>query len=79
MTMGIVPIIVLKFSIIIIIIIIIIITLTNYLLRLSDVLLLLLQTAREFLPSMLEKNHGHIVNIASMSAKSGTAFLVDYR
>nr|KAG5701120.1 hypothetical protein BaRGS_002596 [Batillaria attramentaria] len=27
---------------------------------------------------MMEKNAGHIVNIASMSAKSGTAFLVDY-
>ncbi|XP_076456986.1 estradiol 17-beta-dehydrogenase 11-like [Babylonia areolata] len=35
-------------------------------------------TVREFLPSMLEKNQGHIVNIASMAAKSGTAFLVDY-
>ena len=39
----------------------------------------LLQTVREFLPSMLEKNCGHIVNIASMAAKSGSAFLVDYR
>ncbi|XP_070183982.1 estradiol 17-beta-dehydrogenase 11-like [Littorina saxatilis] len=35
-------------------------------------------TAREFLPAMMEKNRGHIVNIASMSAKGGTAFLVDY-
>ena len=43
------------------------------------VFLNILQTVREFLPSMLEKNCGHIVNIASMAAKSGTAFLVDYR
>ena len=31
------------------------------------------------MPAMLEKNCGHIVTIASMSAKSGTAYLVDYR
>ncbi|XP_046547395.1 17-beta-hydroxysteroid dehydrogenase 13-like [Haliotis rubra] len=35
-------------------------------------------TVREFLPSMLEANNGVIMNIASSSAKSGTAFLVDY-
>ncbi|KAJ8322333.1 hypothetical protein KUTeg_000804 [Tegillarca granosa] len=35
-------------------------------------------TVQEFLPAMLEKNKGHIVTIASMSAKSGTALLVDY-
>ncbi|XP_048256724.1 17-beta-hydroxysteroid dehydrogenase 13-like isoform X2 [Haliotis rufescens] len=35
-------------------------------------------TVREFLPPMLEANKGVIMNIASASAKSGTAFLVDY-
>lgn len=35
-------------------------------------------TVKEFMPAMLEKNSGHIVTIASMSAKSGTAYLVDY-
>ncbi|XP_048728483.2 estradiol 17-beta-dehydrogenase 11-like [Ostrea edulis] len=35
-------------------------------------------TCQEFMPAMLTDNRGHIVTIASMSAKSGTAFLVDY-
>ncbi|ESP00211.1 hypothetical protein LOTGIDRAFT_200993 [Lottia gigantea] len=35
-------------------------------------------TVKEFLPYMMERNKGHIVNVASMSAKSGTAYLVDY-
>lgn len=35
-------------------------------------------TCQEFMPAMMEDNRGHIVTIASMSAKSGTAFLVDY-
>lgn len=35
-------------------------------------------TVKEFLPSMLEKNHGHIVTIASMAGLTGHAGLVDY-
>ncbi|KAK3088330.1 hypothetical protein FSP39_017729 [Pinctada imbricata] len=35
-------------------------------------------TVKEFLPSMMEQNRGHIVTIASMAAKAGTAYLVDY-
>ncbi|XP_071105717.1 17-beta-hydroxysteroid dehydrogenase 13-like [Haliotis cracherodii] len=35
-------------------------------------------TVREFLPAMLEADSGIIVNISSGTAKSGTAFLVDY-
>lgn len=35
-------------------------------------------TTREFLPAMITKKKGHIVTISSMSAKSGTALLVDY-
>ncbi|XP_033726839.1 17-beta-hydroxysteroid dehydrogenase 13-like [Pecten maximus] len=35
-------------------------------------------TTREFLPAMISKKKGHIVTISSMSAKSGTALLVDY-
>lgn len=35
-------------------------------------------TVREFLPAMLKNNQGHIVNVASMAAKTGAAFLVDY-
>jgi hypothetical protein len=30
------------------------------------------------LPHMLENNHGHVVTVASMAGKSGTAGLVDY-
>ena len=37
-----------------------------------------LQTGKTFIPSMLEKNHGHIVTIASMAGKTGCAGLVDY-
>ncbi|XP_044133499.1 17-beta-hydroxysteroid dehydrogenase 13-like [Bufo gargarizans] len=35
-------------------------------------------TTREFLPSMMRKNHGHIVTIASSAGLFGVAFLVDY-
>lgn len=35
-------------------------------------------TVRAFLPSMLERNNGHIVTVASMSGKIGTPFLVNY-
>lgn len=35
-------------------------------------------TLKAFLPSMLEKNHGHIVNIASGAGLAGVAGLVDY-
>ncbi|KAK6173678.1 hypothetical protein SNE40_017086 [Patella caerulea] len=35
-------------------------------------------TMKEFLPYMMKTNRGHVVNVASMSAKSGTAYLVDY-
>ncbi len=30
------------------------------------------------MPSMIEKNHGHLVTIASMAGKFGTAGLCDY-
>ncbi len=33
---------------------------------------------KAFLPSIIEKNHGHIVTIASMAALYGTAGLCDY-
>lgn len=35
-------------------------------------------TCRQFLPSMINRNSGHIVNIASMAAKKGVAYLTDY-
>lgn len=41
-------------------------------------LLNLLQTTKAFLPKMLEKNHGHIVTIASMAGHVGIAKMVDY-
>ena len=34
--------------------------------------------AKEFLPSMVKKNHGHIVGISSLSAIISPAFLADY-
>ena len=33
---------------------------------------------REFLPAMIEKNSGHVINVASMAGKAGVAYLVDY-
>lgn len=35
-------------------------------------------TTKAFLPSMLEKDHGHIVTIASLAGHAGAAKLVDY-
>lgn len=35
-------------------------------------------TVKNFLPGMLERDHGHIVTIASMAGKAGVAGLVDY-
>ncbi|KAK0427968.1 hypothetical protein QR680_010518 [Steinernema hermaphroditum] len=35
-------------------------------------------TTKAFLPQMLEKNHGHVVVIASMAGLTGVAGLVDY-
>lgn len=35
-------------------------------------------TLREFLPSMIEKNSGMVINVASMAGKGGVAYLVDY-
>jgi len=35
-------------------------------------------TVKSFLPKMLEKNHGHIVTIASQAGRCGTAGLADY-
>jgi all-trans-retinol dehydrogenase (NAD+) len=38
----------------------------------------LMWTVRAFLPSMLSRNHGHIVTVASMAGHCGQAGLVDY-
>ena len=38
----------------------------------------LLQTIKQFLPSMLVKDHGHIVAIGSMLGTDGIAGTVDY-
>lgn len=35
-------------------------------------------TLREFLPAMIEKNAGMVINVASMAGKGGVAYLVDY-
>lgn len=35
-------------------------------------------TCRQFLPQMINHNSGHIVNVASMAAKRGVAYLTDY-
>lgn len=35
-------------------------------------------TAKNFLPGMIERNHGHVITVASMAGKSGVAGLVDY-
>lgn len=40
--------------------------------------LALFWTARAFLPAMLQRDHGHIVTIASAGGIAGTARLVDY-
>lgn len=40
--------------------------------------LALFWTARAFLPSMIERGHGHIVTIASAAGLIGTPFLTDY-
>ena len=37
-----------------------------------------LQTVKSFLPSMLARNHGHIVTIASAAGLFGVNGLVDY-
>lgn len=37
-----------------------------------------LQTTKAFLPAMLEKDHGHIVTIASLAGHVGITKLVDY-
>ena len=37
-----------------------------------------LQTTKAFLPAMLEKNHGHIVTIASSAGLFGVTGLADY-
>jgi all-trans-retinol dehydrogenase (NAD+) len=39
---------------------------------------LFLQTTKAFLPNMLEKDHGHIVTIASLAGHVGISKLVDY-
>lgn len=36
------------------------------------------QTIKAFVPAMMKKNHGHIVNIASSAGLFGVAGLVDY-
>lgn len=36
------------------------------------------QTAKAFLPTMLEKNHGHLVTIASSAGLFGVTGLADY-
>ena len=33
---------------------------------------------KAFLPQMIEKNHGHLVTVASMAGKFGSAGLCDY-
>ena len=37
-----------------------------------------IKTIKEFLPSMLQHNHGHIVSIASIAGCTGLAGAVDY-
>ena len=37
-----------------------------------------LQTLKSFLPSMLSRNHGHVVTIASMAGIVGVNGLIDY-
>jgi hypothetical protein len=37
------------------------------------------QMVKTFLPKMIEQNHGHIVNMASMSAFTAVSFIADYR
>ena len=36
------------------------------------------QLGKAFLPSIISKNHGHVVTIASMAGMFGTAGLCDY-
>lgn len=36
------------------------------------------QTTKAFLPAMLEKNHGHIISIASLAGHVGISKLIDY-
>lgn len=40
--------------------------------------MILFQTVKCFVPGMLERNHGHIVNIASAAGISGVNGLADY-
>lgn len=59
-------------------------TFSNYYLCFSLFFFLLLfmrhhaQTTKAFLPAMLEKDHGHIVTIASLAGHVGITKLVDY-
>ena len=41
-------------------------------------MLLYFQTVKAFLPSMLDKDHGHIVSVASSAGLAGIAGLTDY-
>ena len=42
------------------------------------VLSVIFQTLKAFMPHMIEKNHGHIVTIASLAGHLGMKGLVDY-
>ena len=44
----------------------------------NGVIICLFQTTKAFLPAMLEKNHGHIVSIASCAGLGGVRGLCDY-
>ena len=40
--------------------------------------IILLQTVREFLPAMIDRNDGYIVALSSMAGRGGVAYLTDY-
>ena len=51
---------------------------TEFALNSNHSLILVFQTCKAFLPGMMERNHGHLVNIASSAGLLGVNGLADY-
>lgn len=49
-----------------------------YIIRLHELIFNCFQMLEAFLPSMIEKNHGHIVALSSLAGLAGVPYLVPY-